>query len=134
MFHKAFPLRARELASGRCRLHGVLSIGNSDTLARFLPLNISGVLLSALARGVDVELLPESDGDGSGSRAGVTLSRSSLGREGDRCWCSTLSVRKGLEGDDGGADECRRGDKDTSNGDDSGEKARAELLLLSGTS
>ena len=37
--------------------------------------------------------------------------------------------RKGFEGEDGGADERRRGDKNTSNGDDCGVKARAELLL-----
>ncbi len=73
VFHKALPLRARELASDRRRLCGVLSMGNSNPLARFLPLNTSGVPSSAFARGVDVELLPESDGDGSGSRTGVVL-------------------------------------------------------------
>ena len=89
---------------------------------------------SALARGVDAETLRELDDDGSDSRAGVVLLRSSLGREIDRGRRPTLSVRKGLEGEDGGADECLRGEKNTSNGDDSGVEARAELLLSSGTS
>ena len=43
-----------------------------------------------------------------------------------------MSRRKGCEGEDGGADERRRGDKNTSNGDNCGVKARAELLLPSG--
>ena len=48
----------------------------------------------------------------------------------DCSWNSTLSRRKGIKGEDGGADERRRGDENVWNGDDNGVKARAELLLL----